>query len=396
MVGTRQIAFPNFFVRDKISAAWWAVIFRFLLHGLIVSTWVSRIPAVQNALGLSNARLGICLLGTAIGSVCAIPLAGWGITRFGSRRITAWSTVGFSLALAAPAFAKDAQSLFAALLLFGAMAGANDVSINAQAVAVENALGRPCMSRFHALFSIGGMVGAGLGGLLAAWQISPEAHMPFAAAVFAIVSLLTAPLLLDAQEGQAYASQRLSLQRTPLTLVTLATVAFCMFLSEGAIADWTGVYLKKGLNSTPGMAAAGYAVFSAGMATFRLLGDAISARVGAVRTMRAGALIAALGLTLALVSSSPAFALPGFALTGAGFSVIVPLVFRAGAKVPSVPSGTGVAAVSGSGYIGFLFGPPLIGMVAQGTSLRVALFGIVALSLVAAALADVVSVDATQ
>jgi MFS family permease len=142
------------------------------------------------------------------------------------------------------------------------------------------------------------------------------------------------------------------------------------------------------------MAAAGYAVFSAGMATFRLLGDAITARIGPVRTMRSGALIAAFGLTVALVSGSPELALPGFALTGAGFSVIVPLVFRAGAKVTSVPGGAGVAAVSGSGYIGFLFGPPLIGMVAEGTSLRIALFGIVALSLVAAALADVVRVEA--
>lgn len=369
---------------------------RFLLHGLIISTWVSRIPAVQNALGLSNAHLGFCLLGTAIGSVCAIPLAGWCITRFGSKRITAWSTLGFSLALAAPSFATDALSLFFTLLLFGAAAGANDVSINAQGVALENVVAKPCMSRLHALFSIGGVVGAGSGGLMAAWQIRPEVHMPFVAASFAIISLLTTPFLLDEAERKGDASGKLSLQQTPLTLLTLATVAFCMFLSEGAIADWTGVYLRKGLNSTPGLAAAGYAVFSGGMAIFRLLGDAITSRIGPARTMRAGALIAAVGLTLALVSSSPAYALPGFAFTGAGFSVIVPLVFRAGARVPSVPSGTGVATVSGSGYIGFLFGPPLIGMVAEGTSLRVALFGIVALSLLAAVLADVVSVDAAQ
>jgi MFS family permease len=167
-----------------------------------------------------------------------------------------------------------------------------------------------------------------------------------------------------------------------------------MFLSEGAIADWTGVYLKTGLHSTPGMAAAGYAVFSAGMATFRLLGDAITSRIGPVRTMRAGALVAAVGLTIALMSTSPLIALPGFALTGAGFSVIVPLVFRAGARVTAVPRGAGVATVSGSGYIGFLFGPPLIGLIAQGASLRIALFGIVGLSLIAAALANAVSADA--
>ena len=174
------------------------------------------------------------------------------------------------------------------------------------------------MSRFHALFSIGGMVGASVGGLFAAWQISPELHMTCGAAVFFIVSLATGPFLLDGNEGRRSASEKLSLERIPLTLVTLATVAFCMFLSEGAIADWTGVYLQKGLNSTPGMAAAGYAVFSAGMATFRLLGDSITARIGSVRTMRSGALIAAVGLTVALVSGSPEVALPGFALNRRG------------------------------------------------------------------------------
>src|SRR4051794_32167155 len=115
MVDTQQVHLPDFASEQKISSAWWAVISRFLLHGLIVSTWVSRIPAVQNALGLSNARLGLCLLGTAIGSVCAIPVTGWCITKFGSKRITAWSTVGFSLALAGPSFATDASSLFATL-----------------------------------------------------------------------------------------------------------------------------------------------------------------------------------------------------------------------------------------------------------------------------------------
>ena len=122
MVDTQQLAISNFALPRKISVAWWAVISRFLLHGLIVSTWVSRIPAVQGALELSNASLGLCLLGTAIGSVCAIPVAGWCITKFGSKQIAAWSTVGFSLALAGPSFATGAHSLFVALLFFGAMA----------------------------------------------------------------------------------------------------------------------------------------------------------------------------------------------------------------------------------------------------------------------------------
>jgi MFS family permease len=373
-----------------LSSAWWAVVSRFLLHGLITSTWVSRIPAIQAALGLTNAHLGLCLLGTAIGSVIAIPLTGWLVTRHGSKHVTAWSTLGFSVALVAPSLAVNAGTLFASLILFGAMAGTNDVAINAQAVAIEKATASPAMSRFHAMFSIGGMIGASLGGLVAARSIAPQLHLAVASALFLVLSLVTAPLLFDAHDNRRERSQGLHPSRIPPVLIMLAAIGFCMFLSEGAIADWTGVYLKQDLSANGGLAAAGYAVFSTGMALFRLLGDAVAARLGPVRTVRAGALLAAAGLTFALTAHSPLSALPGFALTGAGFSVIVPLVFGAGGRVDSVGSGAGIATVSGSGYIGFLFGPPLIGLVAQQASLHIALFVVVALSLLAAVMANAV------
>jgi MFS family permease len=374
----------------ELSSAWWAVVSRFLLHGLIVSTWVSRIPSIQSTLGLTNALLGLCLLGTAIGSLVAVPVTGWLVTRFGSKQVTTWSTVGFCLALVAPSLAVNAATLFAALTVYGAMAAANDVSINSQAVAVETAIGTPTMSRFHAMFSIGGMIGAILGGFAAAHEIVPHVHLGIASALCLIVSACTAPLLLDAPDRASKRAMRLSLRRLPVGLLTLSAIGFCMFLSEGAMADWTAVYLKQVLAAGSGLAAAGYAVFSAGMAVFRLLGDAVTKRLGPVLTVRTGALLAAFGLTVALAAASPMWALPGFALTGAGFSVIVPLVFGAGGRVDSFPSGAGVAMVSGSGYIGFLFGPPVIGFIAQVTSLRAALFLIVGLSFLAAILANAV------
>ena len=376
--------------RAGLTAAWWAVVARFLLHGLIVSTWVSRIPAVQGSLGLTNAQLGLCLLGTAVGSVVAVPLTGWLVTRYGSKRVTMWSTVGFSLALIMPGLAINAATLFGSLSVFGAMAGANDVSINSQAVSMEAALGEPTMSRFHAMFSVGGMIGASLGGLVAAREVPPSVHFIIASAFFLLIAVFTAPLLLDANDNIGPRSSGLALRRVPPVLLTLTVIGFCMFLSEGAMADWIAVYLKQVLIAGPGVAAAGYAVFSAGMAVFRLLGDAITARLGPVRTVRAGALVAAAGLALALAAHSPGWALPGFALTGAGFSVIVPVVFGAGGRLRSIPRGAGIAIVSGSGYIGFLFGPPLIGLLAQQTSLRSALLLVVALSLLAASLARAV------
>ena len=374
-----------------VNTAWWAVVSRFLLHGLIVSSWVSRIPSIQARLHLTNAALGLCLLGTAVGSVLAIPFTGWLISRFGSRRVTIWSTAGFSVALAAPVFASSPVSLFCSLLLYGAMAGSNDVSINSQAVAVEAAVGSPTMSRFHAMFSIGGMIGASAGSLAAAHALSPEVHLSAAAALFLALSALTAPFLLDAKESSRQKTPKLQFRRIPAVLVTLTIIGFCLFLSEGAIADWAAVYLKQVLSARSGMAAAGYAVFSTGMAVFRLLGDWITKKFGPVLTVRAAALTAAIGLTWALTARSAEMALPGLGLTGAGFSVIVPLVFSAGGRLKSLPAGAGIALVSGAGYIAFLFGPPLIGFLAQWTSLRAALFLIVALSALAAVLAQAVA-----
>ncbi|MFZ0590940.1 MAG: MFS transporter [Bryobacteraceae bacterium] len=376
--------------RAELSAAWWAVVIRFLLHGLIASTWVSRIPAIQTTLGLSNASLGLCLLGTAVGSMVAVPITGWLVTRFGSKRVTTWSTVGFCAALIAPSLANNSVALFAALTIYGTMAGANDVSINSQAVAVEAAMGAPTMSRFHAMFSIGGMAGATFGAVVAAHNVVPRVHLGISSAFFLIVSAATAPLLLEANDNARTQPTRLRLKRIPAVLVSLTAIGFCMFLCEGAIADWAAVYLKQVLLAGAGMSAIGYAAFSAGMAIFRLLGDIVTKRLGAVLTLRSGAWLAAIGLTAALAAHSPSWALPGFALTGAGFSVVVPLVFAAGGRLNSVPRGAGIAMVTGSGYIGFLFGPPLIGLLAEVTSLRAALFLVVALSLLAAALANAV------
>jgi MFS family permease len=386
----RQLAAAEPKAGRNLSAAWWAVVLRFLLHGLVVSTWVSRIPAIQANLGLTNGRLGLCFLGTAVGSVVAVPVTGWLVARFGSKRVTTWSTAGFCIALVAPSLAVNATTLFLSLTIYGAMAGANDVSINSQAVAVETARGTPTMSRFHAMFSIGGMLGAGLGGLVAAHEVAPRIHFAIASALFLAISACTAHLLLDVPAGETHRAIRPRRTRIPMVLIALTVIGFCMFLSEGAMADWIAVYMKQALAVGSGRAAAGYAVFSAGMAIFRLLGDAITQRLGPVLTLRVGALFAACGLTLALATQSPICALGGFALTGAGFSVIVPLVFGAGGRVPSLPQGLGIAMVSGSGYIGFLFGPPLIGYLAELTSLRAALFMVVGLCFVAATLAPAV------
>ncbi len=374
-------------MKDSIvSRAWWATVIYFLLHGLIVSTWISRIPAVQSNLKLNNGVLGLTLLGAAFGAVSSIPLTGFLIGRYGSKKLTTFSTVGLSLTLILPGLAFNAVTLFLALFSFGIMAAAMDVSMNAQGVEVEKRLGSPTMSRFHAMFSIGGMVGAGIGGLIAAHRVEPLMHFAAGAIVYLVVAVLSASFLLDVHEISPLEQHGLAWKKIPRVLLALSAIGFCILLAEGAIADWTAVYLRQSLKAGPGQAAAGYAVFSAAMAIFRLLGDWITARLGAMLTVRFGSLVAAGGLFWALAMSVPDWALPGFAAAGAGLSIIIPLVFGAAGRIASVSPGAGIATVTGIGYIGFIVGPPTIGFGSQLFTLRYALGFVIVCCLVSALL----------
>jgi hypothetical protein len=242
------------------------------------------------------------------------------------------------------------------------------------------------MSRFHAMFSIGGMAGAGIGGLIAARHVQPLVHFAISAGFYLLITFASASSLLETHEGPQPESHRLPLNKIPPILLAFSAIGFCILLSEGAIADWTAVYLRQVLKAGPGMAAAGYAVFSAAMAIFRLLGDLITARLGPMLTVRIGSLVAAGGLFWALAMRFPEWALPGFAAAGAGLSIIIPLVFGAGGRVESVSPGAGIATVTGIGYIGFIVGPPTIGFASQLFTLRYALGFVIACCLTSALL----------
>jgi MFS family permease len=345
----------------------------FLVHGLVVSTWVSRIPAIQVGLRLNNGVLGLTFLCGAVGALVTTPLAGWLVTRYGSRRVSATSGIAFCTVLVLPALAGNALTLGAVLFLYGATAAAMDVSMNAHGVEVEKSMGRPTMSRFHGMFSLGGMAGAGIGALAAARDVRPVAHFVTAALLCLVAVILVRPMLLKARGELGPAAHRLPLRAIPRVLFALSAIGFCILLSEGAMADWTAVYFKQMLRAGSGTAASGYAVFSAAMATFRFVGDWITARLGPVRTVRVGSTVAAFGLFSALCMRQSALAMPGFAAAGAGFSVIIPLVFGSGGRVADISPGAGIATVTGIGYIGFLVGPPLIGFLSQLFTLRYAL-----------------------
>jgi MFS family permease len=227
-----------------------------------------------------------------------------------------------------------------------------------------------------------------MGGALAAHGISPLPHLTVSCFVNLVAVLAIAPMLIrERRLGSSEKQHRLPLRKIPKVLLALSAIGFCILLSEGAMADWTAIYLQQILKAGQGMAAAGYSVFSAAMAVFRLLGDLITARFGPLRTVRGACLVAAAGVLCALLAQTPGWSLPGFAMTGMGLSVIIPLVFGSGGHIPGISPGAGIATVTGLGYVGFIVGPPTIGFAAQAFTLRWALLFVVLCCLGAAWLA---------
>jgi hypothetical protein len=360
-----------------------SVSFVFLIHGIGMANWLARIPSMQAKLGLSVGILGLSLLGMAAGCFLAMPLVSRLVRRFGSARATRWTSLAFCAALTLPTLARSAASLGAMLFIFGLTAGAMDVAMNTQAVDVETAYRRPVMVSFHALFSLGGMIGSGTGGVAAAARIAPSTHLTTAGLLLAVAALFATRYLLADLPGAMLERSRARVALKPL--LGLAVIAFCVLVGEGAMADWTAVYLSH--LTGPGTAAAGYASFSLAMASGRFTGDWLRGRLGSVALVRWGGLIAAAGLGAGLLSGGVYGALIGFACAGAGFSTIFPIACSAAGRKAGVNAQAGIATVTAFGYLGFVTGPPAIGLLAQISSLRMALGFVVILSATAALLA---------
>lgn len=356
-----------------------AVLGVFALNGFALANWFVRIPAIQQELGLSEGLLGLALLAAAVGALVSMPLTGALVSRLGSRRVVGVTSLLLSFSVVLPALAPGLLSLMPAVAVIGASNGALDVSMNSQAVAVEKRYGRPIMSSFHAAFSFGGLAGAVLGGLVASAGVQPLPHFSMVAILCALVAVVAYRQLLpdsaDAAEDGAPA-----FARPTRALVGLGVISFCVLLGEGAMGDWSAVYLDNALQTGPGFAAAGFAAFSLTMALGRLFGDGLIARFGPTRMVRICGTIAAVGLGVALVVAQPVVALVGFACAGVGFSIVFPAALSAAGRTKGMAPGPALAAVSTAGYTGFLVGPPAIGFAAEVLGLGGALYIVVALS----------------
>ncbi len=355
----------------------------FLANGVFFGTLAARIPAIKDRLELSDGALGVALLFVAVGVLCAFPLVGRLIASLGSRPVTRVALLLDAVAIGLVGLAPSLAALIVAAFLLGAANAALDVAMNAHGVALERRYGRPILSSLHAGWSIGGLVGAGLGGLLAALGTDVRLHLVVVPLAACALALAATRRLLPAGEDAVPPLPALRLPSRRVAMLGL--IAFCSLFAEGVAADWSAVYLQDSLGASAGLAAVGFAAYALTMAAGRLVGDRLTLRWGPSGLLVRCGLLAGAGLGAALVIGHPAAGIVGFALLGAGVAPVVPVVFRAGGTTPGVPSSQGIAMVGWLGYVGMMAGPPIIGFSAEVIGLPAAL-GIVCGMVLAVAL----------
>ncbi|GAA4695519.1 hypothetical protein GCM10023215_36640 [Pseudonocardia yuanmonensis] len=365
-----------------------AVTALFAFDGAVFGSWAARIPDVTAQVGATHATLGVALLCVSLGALASMQLTGVLAGRFGAGRVALAGTAGAALVVPLPGLATSIPQLSAVLLLFGALTGVVNVAVNTAGVSVgARRPGRPLLPALHAAFSLGGLAGAAAGGV--ASTLGPVLpHLAVVGVVGLVVvaaarSALTG-LREDAAPAPAASDDLGSPRRGRRLVVLLGLVAGCTAFGEGAVTDWGALHLRETLGAAPALAAAGYSCFSLAMACGRLTGGVLLRRLGETRLLGGGALLAAAGMTVALLTSSAELALAGFVLVGLGLANLFPVtIARAGAH----SGARGVGLASTVGYSGLLGGPPAIGFLAEHAGLPAALASVPLLAVVAAGLA---------
>jgi len=354
----------------------WASRTQFFASGFIFATWGVHIPTVKAHYGVTEAELGLAMLAAGVGALLGLTQASRWIGRYGARATAGLCGAIYALLLAGLLVMPGYAALLGLLAAFGVVTSVFDVAINTEAAELELRNGHPLMSGMHGMFSLGGMAGAVTGSAALAAGMAAQSHLTLVAFAMAFAIVLSAQWMLP-REATAFAVGNEGFRLPRGALVILGVLAALGLIAEGAIYDWSVLYLKQELGSPQQQAALAYASFSAAMAATRFGGDAMRARFAPAVLLRSSALLAAASMTLVLLTDAPWLALAGFAGVGVGFANVVPILFAASARVPGVEPARGIAAVSAAAYLGFMAGPPVIGFLAELSSLTAALYLVV-------------------
>ncbi|GAB3692186.1 MFS transporter [Spirosoma flavus] len=370
----------------------------FASDSLLFGSWVAHIPHVKASLHLSDAELGLTLFAMPIGLLIMNPLTGWIVAKLGEAKACFWSAVGVTMAVCIPINAPNMLVMALGLFLLGLSSALLNVAMNTSATNVERSQSISIMSSCHGMWSLGGLIGSGIAGAVIALHVSPSIHMAIMSGLILIATFLLQPTLqtvpsssrpVDAQTDPAQPAGS-SFVMPNLDLLLMILIGLAVAMGEGVALDWSAVYLRETLGATSQIAALGFGAFSLTMTSFRFLGDGIIPKIGAKRWLQLGAVVAAVGLLIAIALPYPATALIGFALLGAGCSLGAPILYSASMRVPGIPPAAGLATFATFSFIGFLAGPPVIGFVAEAFGLYYGLGFVAIILLISAVLSRIV------
>jgi len=352
---------------SRAQAQQFALPVLFSLFGVIMGSWAGRIPSMAERVHVSHSALSMVLLCGGLGAVASYPISSRMMASLGARKTLLFSGLALLCVLIAIGVAPTVPLLMMAVLSLGITASTFDVAINSAATSRELRTGKSELSKLHGLGCAGGLAGATLGSLMASLHIKPATHFMMLAVPLAFVLYVAYTMLEADQPGQSVEKKKFSLPRGPLLF--LGMLGFLGSMAEGSIADWSGVFLKEHFGASEGMAPLALSSFSVMMLLARLVGDKLKVRYGARPLVTSGAMLGAAGLFFAVLSPNAYFALFGFAVAGLGMSLVFPFVFSAaGAQGPAA-----LAGVASMAYSGSLMGPPVIGAIAQGMGMQVAI-----------------------
>lgn len=371
----------------------------FFLSGICFSSWASRIPDIKVTLGLSEGELGGLLLGMPVGSLIAMPLVGWLVDKFGSRTAVIIAASLYPCVLPLIGLAPSFWALAFILVLFGMCGNLLNISMNAQALGVQQLYGKTIMASFHGLWSLAGFAGGAAGALMIDLELSPFSHFLFISAIACMIVLLAFRYTL--KQENAKSEKGFIFRKPDPWLLRIGLIALCGMMCEGCMFDWSGVYFQKVVKAEEALVTAGYIAFMSTMAMGRFVSDFITDRLGTVKMLQISSFLIFAGLLISVFFPSLIPAIIGFLLVGFGTSSVIPLSYSIAGSNANISAGIALSIVSSVGYFGFLFGPPLIGFIAETFSLRVsftciafmgAIIGILAMKVKAPSLQPQVSI----
>jgi len=366
----------------KVKWPKWALAMLFLADGAGFGTWAAHVPVFKQVLNIENGSLTFVLISVIVGAIISMPVTGQLTARYGSRRVIRIVAITYVLMIGLLAQASSFLLLVLFAGLFGAAKGAFDISVNAQAMAVEEHYQRSSMSFFQGCWSAGGLLGAGAAGLMLQHQGTIRGNLSLTAGLLALCALASLPLLVDETVKPRAASKFVWPSRALLRIAILASFGL---LAEGAIADWASVYLHSNIGVALPLAAAGYAAYAIAMATARFSGDWLAVHFSGKNILHGSGLLIAAGLSCTLLSHSWWPAVIGLMLAGIGVANIVPVIWSVAGRDTRMGAGPAISATATIGYCGFLTGPPIIGSLAVIVGLRTAMGVIVLAGIIVAA-----------